>query len=67
MTPTAAPAETLHLHGVDLAWSESGTSTAGMPTLVLCRERPRGRTFVCFDKKLASAAVAAGFTVLPPI
>lgn len=34
--------------------------------LVLCREHPRGRAFVCFDAKLASAADAAGFTVLPP-
>lgn len=33
--------------------------------LVLCNERPRGRTFVCFDAKLAAAAVAASFTVLP--
>lgn len=32
--------------------------------LVLCRERPRGRTFVCFDQKLATAADLAGFTVL---
>jgi predicted nucleic acid-binding protein len=33
--------------------------------LVLCRERPRGRTFVCFDRKLAIAADLTGFTVLP--
>ncbi len=33
--------------------------------LVLCREHPRGRTFVCFDEKLATAADLAGFTVLP--
>lgn len=33
--------------------------------LVLCREYPRARTFVCFDAKLAGAATAAGFTVLP--
>jgi pimeloyl-ACP methyl ester carboxylesterase len=36
MTPTAAPAETLHVNGVDLAWSERGSSPAGTPTLVLC-------------------------------
>jgi hypothetical protein len=35
--------------------------------LVLCRERPRGRSFVCFDKKLATAADILGFTVLPPV
>lgn len=35
--------------------------------LVLCRERPRGRAFVCFDKKLAAAADLMGFTVLPPV
>ena len=33
--------------------------------LVLWRERPRGRPFVCYDKKLRAAADAAGFTVLP--
>jgi predicted nucleic acid-binding protein len=33
--------------------------------LVLCRERPRDRSFVCFDQKLAAAADLAGFTVLP--
>jgi predicted nucleic acid-binding protein len=33
--------------------------------LVLCREHPRGKVFVCFDAKLARAADAAGFTVLP--
>lgn len=33
--------------------------------LVLCHEHPRGRAFVCFDAKLARAADAEGFTVLP--
>lgn len=33
--------------------------------LVLCHERPRNRAFICFDAKLASAANAAGFAVLP--
>ena len=33
--------------------------------LVVCHEHPRGRTFVCFDAKLADAADAVGFTVLP--
>jgi uncharacterized protein len=33
--------------------------------LVLCREHPRGRAFVCFDAKLAGAADAEGFTVHP--
>ncbi len=55
MTPTAAPAETLHLHGVDLAWSESGTSTAGMPTLVLCH----GYTGSSHDFSLQVGALAA--------
>jgi 3-oxoadipate enol-lactonase len=36
MTPTAAPAGTFHVNGVDLAWSERGRSPAGTPTLVLC-------------------------------
>jgi predicted nucleic acid-binding protein len=32
-------------------------------SLVWCRERPRQRSFVCFDERLAVAAEAAGFTV----
>ena len=36
MTPTAAAAETFHVNGVDLAWSERGGSPDGTPTLVLC-------------------------------
>lgn len=31
--------------------------------LVWCRERPRGRWFVCDDQRLAAAAKAAGFAV----
>jgi len=31
--------------------------------LVWCGERPRGRWFVCADRRLAAAAVAAGFDV----
>jgi predicted nucleic acid-binding protein len=31
--------------------------------LVWCGERPRRRSFVCFDDRLAEAAAAAGFTV----
>jgi pimeloyl-ACP methyl ester carboxylesterase len=34
MTPPTT--ETFHVHGVDLAWSERGSSPAGTPTLVLC-------------------------------
>lgn len=33
--------------------------------LVWCRERPRGRPFVCFDERLVKAAAVAGFTVRP--
>jgi len=33
--------------------------------LVVCREHPRGRSFVCFDRKLAAAATLMGFSVLP--
>jgi pimeloyl-ACP methyl ester carboxylesterase len=36
MTQTAASARTLHVNGVDLAWSERGSSPEGTPTLVLC-------------------------------
>jgi predicted nucleic acid-binding protein len=31
--------------------------------LVWCGERPRGRWFVCVDRRLAAAAAAAGFAV----
>jgi predicted nucleic acid-binding protein len=31
--------------------------------LVWCRERPRGRWFVCNDQRLRSAAAASGFEV----
>jgi predicted nucleic acid-binding protein len=31
--------------------------------LAWCGERPRGRWFVCADRRLAAAAVAAGFDV----
>jgi predicted nucleic acid-binding protein len=33
--------------------------------LVWCREKPRNRTFVCDDARLAVAAQAIGFTVKP--
>lgn len=33
--------------------------------LVWCREKPRGRIFVCYDVRLAEAATKAGFSVLP--
>ncbi len=33
--------------------------------MVYCRAQPRGRWFVCFDRRLRTAADVAGFTVLP--
>lgn len=33
--------------------------------LVWCREKPRNRTFVCDDARLAAVAEAVGFTVVP--
>lgn len=33
--------------------------------LVWCREKPRNRTFVCDDARLAQAAEAVGFSVVP--
>jgi predicted nucleic acid-binding protein len=33
--------------------------------LVWCRERPRSRAFVCFDRRLRAAATRLGFLVLP--
>jgi hypothetical protein len=32
--------------------------------LYWCRERPRGRVFVCFDSRLAEAAEQQGFAVM---
>jgi len=55
MTPTEAPAETFHVNGVDLAWSEKGTSLAGTPTLVLCH----GFTGSALDFSLVIDALAA--------
>jgi predicted nucleic acid-binding protein len=34
--------------------------------LVWCRERPKGRTFLCADDRLSDAAERAGFAVLRP-
>jgi pimeloyl-ACP methyl ester carboxylesterase len=55
MAPTAASAEILHVNGVDLAWSERGTSPTGTPTLVLCH----GYTGSSFDFALVVDALAA--------
>ncbi len=55
MAPTAAPAETFHVNGVDLAWSERGTSPKGTPTLVLCH----GFTGSSLDFSLEVDALAA--------
>src|ERR1700722_11194548 len=55
MTDTAASAETFHVHGVDLAWSERGSSSAGTPTLVLCH----GYTGSSHDFALEVDALAA--------
>jgi pimeloyl-ACP methyl ester carboxylesterase len=55
MTQTGAAAKTLHVNGVDLAWSERGTSPTGTPTLVLCH----GYTGSSFDFALVVDALAA--------
>ena len=55
MAPTATPSKTFHVNGVDLAWSEKGTSTAGTPTLVLCH----GFTGSSLDFGLEVDALAA--------
>ena len=60
MTPSAAPAETLLVNGVDLAWSERGSSAAGTPTLVLCH----GFTGSALDFSLVVDALAAGRRVV---
>jgi pimeloyl-ACP methyl ester carboxylesterase len=60
MTPTAASAEMFHVHGVDLAWSERGSSPAGRPTLVLVH----GYTGSSHDFSLQVDALAADRRVL---
>ncbi len=55
MRPTAAPAETLLVNGVELAWSERGSSAAGTPTLVLCH----GYTGSSLDFSLVVDALAS--------
>jgi pimeloyl-ACP methyl ester carboxylesterase len=60
MTPSAAPVETLHVNGVDLAWSEWGTRPDGTPTLVLCH----GYTGSSHDFALQVGALAGKRRVL---
>jgi 3-oxoadipate enol-lactonase len=55
MTPTAAAAETFHVNGVDLAWSERGSRPDATPTLVLCH----GFTGSSLDFALQVDALAA--------
>ena len=55
MAPTAAAAETFHVNGVDLAWSERGSSPDPTPTLVLCH----GFTGSSLDFALQVDALAA--------
>ncbi len=55
MTQTGPSVETFHVHGVDLAWSEQGSSPAGTPTLVLCH----GYTGSSHDFALEVGALAA--------
>jgi pimeloyl-ACP methyl ester carboxylesterase len=63
MTSTAATTGTFHVHGVELAWSERGSSparAADTPTLVLCH----GYTGSSHDFALVVDALAAGRRVL---
>src|SRR3984885_16165381 len=55
MTPTAASAQPLHVNGVDLAWSERGSSPEEAPTFVLCH----GFTGSALDFALEVDALAA--------
>jgi pimeloyl-ACP methyl ester carboxylesterase len=55
MTATAASAEMIHVNGVDLAWSERGSSPVGTPTLVLAH----GYTGSSHDFALQVDALAA--------
>ena len=62
------PTEKLRSLAVDLpdAHSLRAADAAQLAAaLVWCRERPRGRPFVCFDDRLRAAAEALGFSVRP--
>ena len=54
MAPTTAAAATFHVNGVDLAWSERGSSPEGTATLVLCH----GFTGSSLDFALQADALA---------
>jgi pimeloyl-ACP methyl ester carboxylesterase len=60
MTSTAAASGTFHVHDVDLAWSQQGSSPAGTPTLVLCH----GYTGSSHDFALVVDALAADRRVI---
>jgi hypothetical protein len=59
------PTERVRAIAVDLADRRATRALDAMQlaaALVLCRERPNHRPFICFDEQLAIAA-AAGFSV----
>jgi pimeloyl-ACP methyl ester carboxylesterase len=60
MTTTAAGTGAFHVHGIDLAWSERGSSQVGTPTLVLAH----GYTGSSHDFALQVDALAADRRVL---
>jgi pimeloyl-ACP methyl ester carboxylesterase len=60
MTSTAAAPGTFHVHDVDLAWSQQGSSPAGTPTFVLCH----GYTGSSHDFALVVDALSADRRVL---
>jgi predicted nucleic acid-binding protein len=62
VTPSEA-VRTLACSAIDGYGLRAGDALQLAAALVLCRERPRGRSFVCFDDKLAVAADLAGFIV----
>jgi 3-oxoadipate enol-lactonase len=60
MAQTTAPPETFSVNGVDLSWSQRGSSAEGAPTLVLCH----GYTGSSHDFSLQVDALAAGRRVV---
>lgn len=51
------------LRQVELFPLRAGDALQLAAALMWCRERPRGRLFVCNDRQLLNAATAAGFAV----
>jgi len=61
------PSDSIRSIAQDLLWSFSlgaADSLQLAAAMKWCNDKPRGRSFVCFDKRLCDAAAHVGFSVL---